>query len=228
MPSDRPSDRFQERSEYDPLFSGRGDFGDIAPPPEDDLEPVRQRFAAASRPYLHSPWSWLAWSILLPMAAFATKHVLWRAGPAGVLFVWSATILLGGAVEIGAILWAGRAGGAGNAGRRATRTPLAAWVLRLQGNLSLVALALSALCIWLDAAWALPGIWLLLLGHSFYMLGGLAFPPFQTCGLIFQLGGLVALWPTLSPLPIFAVTTAVGNLWMAWRIWRNRFEKPVR
>ena len=221
MPSGRPS----ERSEYDPLFSGRSD----APPPEDDLEPVRQRFAAASRPYLHSPWSWLAWAILLPMAAFATKHVLWRAGPAGVLFVWSATIMLGGAVEIGAIFRAGRAGNADNVGRaslRASRTPLATWVLRLQGNLSFVALALSALCIWLDASWALPGIWLLLLGHSFYMLGGLAFPPFRTCGLIFQLGGLVALWPTLSPLPIFAIATAAGNLWMAWRIWRERAAGP--
>jgi hypothetical protein len=203
-----------DSSEYDPLFSGRGD---PAATPEDDLEPVRERFAAASRPYLHSPWSWLAWALLLPAAALVTPEAVRRAGPAGVLFVWSATILLGGAVEIGAIFRAGR-----GAGGRAARTPLAAYVLRLQGNLSFVALALSGLCLWLDAAWALPGIWLLLLGHSFYMLGGLAFPPFRTCGLIFQLGGLAALWPTLSPLPVFAVTTAAGNLWMAWRIWRER------
>jgi len=38
-----------------------------------------------------------------------------------------------------------------------------------------VALALSALLVWQDLAWALPGLWLLLLGHSFYMLGGIAF-----------------------------------------------------
>jgi hypothetical protein len=212
---DRASDRFISRSEYDPLFVGSGNAGSTGggTTEDDDLEPVRERFAAASRPYLHSPWSWLAWALLLPAAALLTPEAVRRAGPAGVLFIWSATILLGGAVEVGAIL---------RAGRRAARTPLAGYVLRLQGNLSFVALALSALCLWLDAAWALPGIWLLLLGHSFYMLGGLAFAPFRTCGIVFQIGGLAALWPTLSPLPVFAVTTAAGNLWMAWRIWRER------
>jgi hypothetical protein len=213
---DPASDRFISRSEYDPLFAGSARTGGGADP-EDDLEPVRERFAAASRPYLHSPWSWLAWAVLLPVAALITPEAVHRSGPAGALFIWSATILLGGAVEIGAIL---------RAGRRTARTPLAAYVLRLQGNLSFVALALSVLCLWLDAAWALPGIWLLLLGHSFYMLGGLAFAPFRTCGLLFQIGGLAALWPTLSPLPVFAVTTAAGNLWMAWRIWRERSAHP--
>jgi hypothetical protein len=195
-------------SEYDPLFTGSDNAS-----PEDDLEPVRERFAAASRPYLHSPWSWLAWAVLLPAASFATPAALRRGGPAGVLFAWSLTILAGGAVEVAAIL---------RSGRKMPRTPLAGWVLRLQGNLSFIALALSALLLWLDAAWALPGIWLLLLGHSFYMLGGLAFPPFRTCGLIFQIGGAAALWPTFSPLAIFALTTAVGNGWMAWGIWRER------
>jgi hypothetical protein len=213
---DPASDRFISRSEYDPLFAGSARTGAGADP-EDDLEPVRERFAAASRPYLHSPWSWLAWAVLLPVAALVTPEAVRRSGPAGALFIWSATILIGGAVEIGAILL-----GRGRAGRRTARTPLAAYVLRLQGNLSFVALALSVLCLWLDAAWALPGIWLLLLGHSFYMLGGLAFPPFRTCGLIFQIGGLAALWPTLPPLPVFAVTAAAGNLWMAWRIWRQQ------
>ena len=108
-------------------------------------------------------------------------------------------ILLGGAVEILAIRRVRRAD------RRST---LAAWVLRLQGNLSFVALVLSALLIWQDLAWALPGLWLLLLGHSFYMLGGLAFEPFRTCGLIYQLGGLAALWPGGSPLGVFAAATA--------------------
>jgi hypothetical protein len=201
-------------SEYDPLFTGSGDAS-----PEDDLEPVRERFAAASRPYLHSPWSWLAWAILLPNAALLTPAAVARAGPAGGLFTWSLTILIGGAVEVGAILRAGRSG---RAEGRAARTPLAAWVLRLQGNLSMIALALSALLLYLDAAWALPGLWLLLLGHSFYMLGGLAFPPFRTCGILFQIGGLAALWPTLPPLPIFALATAAGNGWMAWQIWRGR------
>src|SRR5437764_4371072 len=109
-------------SEYDPLFTGSGNAS-----PEDDLEPVRERFAAASRPYLHSPWSWLAWAVLLPVAALVTPEAVRRSGPAGALFIWSATILIGGAVEIGAIL---------RAGRRTARTPLATYVLRLQGNLS--------------------------------------------------------------------------------------------
>ena len=105
----------------------------------------------------------------------------------------------------------------------ATRsTPLAAWVLRLQGNLSLVAVALSIFLLWQDLAWALPGLWLLLLGHSFYMLGGLAFEPFRVCGIVFQLGGVAALWPDGRPLLAFAVAAFVGNLWMAVGVWRER------
>jgi hypothetical protein len=127
-------------------------------------------------------------------------------------------ILLGGAVEVLAIRRSGRKEAGGT---------LAAWVLRLQGNLSFVALALSALLVWQDLAWALPGVWLLLLGHSFYMLGGLAFPPFRTCGLIFQLGGLVALWPDGNPLLAFAVATAAGNLWMGIGVWRARDDEAT-
>jgi hypothetical protein len=136
-------------------------------------------------------------------------------GPAAVLFAWSAVILAGGAVEIVGIRRAGGGFGGGS-------TPLASWVLSVQGNLSLVALALSFLLVWQESAWALPGLWLLLLGHSFYILGGLAFPPFKTCGLIYQVGGLVALWPGGAPLLAFAVATAVGNLWMGFSIWRER------
>jgi hypothetical protein len=99
-------------------------------------------------------------------------------------------------------------------------TPLAAWALRIQGNLSLVAVALSALLIWQDLAWALPGLWLLLLGHSFYMLGGLAFEPFRACGILYQIGGIAALWPGGAPLPVFAAATAAGNLWMGIAVWR--------
>ena len=101
-------------------------------------------------------------------------------------------------------------------------TPLASWVLRLQGNLSLIAVALSVFLLWQDLAWALPGLWLLLLGHSFYMLGGLAFPPLRVCGIVFQLGGVAALWPGGTPLPAFAAAAFVGNLWMAWGVWRSR------
>lgn len=199
-------------SEYEPLFtSTRTGPGDV----DDDLEPVRERFRAASRPFLRSPWSWFSWAVLLPAAALVTPGALRAGGFSGVLFTWSAVILLGGAVEIVAIR---RAGGGGS-----RSTPLASWVLRLQGNLSLVAVALSALLVWQDVAWALPAVWLLLLGHSFYMLGGLAFEPFRTCGILYQLGGLAALWPGAA-LPAFAVATAVGNLWMGFSVWRDRSD----
>lgn len=193
-------------TEYDPLFSSSRAGAD-------DLEPVRERFRAASRPFLQNPVSWFAWSALLPGAALATPLALRLAGPSGVLFTWSGVILLGGAVEFLGIR---------RSGRQAPGGTLAAWVLRLQGNLSLVALALSVLLVWQDLAWALPGLWLLLLGHSFYMLGGLAFEPFRACGLIYQIGGLAALWPDGYPLEVFAVATAAGNLWMGLAVWRER------
>lgn len=195
-------------SEYDPLFTP-------ARPVEDDLEPVREHFRKASRPFLRSPWSWFAWSVLLPAVALATPLALRMGGPPAVLFAWSGAILAGGAVEIVGIRKAGGGFGGGS-------TPLASWVLSVQGNLSLAALILSALLVWQDLAWALPGLWLLLLGHSFYVLGGLAFGPFKTAGLIYQLGGLAALWPDGSPLLAFALATAVGNAWMGLSIWRGR------
>ena len=198
-------------SEYDPIFTAPA--GADGGPLEDDLEPVRERFRNASRPFLRSPWPWFAWAFLLPAVALATPLAARLFGPAGVLLVWSATILLGGAVEALAI-W--RAGG------RAARTPLAGWVLRVQGNLSLVALGLSAVLLWQDLPQLVPAVWLLLLGHSFYVIGGLSFPPFRTCGVIFQLGGVAALWPSWDPLIAFAVAVAIGSLWLAVGILRER------
>jgi hypothetical protein len=203
-------------SEYDPLFSP-------APAGEDDLATVRELFRAASAPYLRSPWSWLTWALVLPAAALATSWVIsagtggvvkrgMGGGPALVLLVWSVAILLGGAVEIAAIR---RARGTARA------TPLAAWALRLQGNLSLVALVLSFLLVWQDLAWVLPGLWLLLLGHAFYVLGGLSFEPYRAYGLIYQAGGIAALWPGGAPLGVFALAAGVGNLWMAVAVWRE-------
>jgi uncharacterized membrane protein len=193
-------------SEYDALFSGHRAT-------DDDLEPVRERFRAAGRPYLRSPWSWCAWAVLLPTAALVTPQVFRRGGPIGVLIAWAVIILVGGAVELAVIL---------RGGRGARGTPLATWVLRVQGNLSLVALVLSLLLLWQDMAWVLPGLWLLLLGHSFYLLGGIAFEPFRVSGFLYQLGGIVALWPGGVPLAVFAVTTALGNLWIARGVWRER------
>jgi hypothetical protein len=195
-------------TEYDPLFAS----SQTGP---DDLEPVRERFRAASRPFLQNPISWFAWSALLPGAALATPTAMRLAGPSGVLFTWSGVILLGGAIEFLGIRRSGRLSQGGT---------LAAWVLRLQGNLSLVALILSALLVWQDMAWALPGLWLLLLGHSFYMLGGLAFEPIRACGILYQIGGVAALWPDGYPLETFALATAAGNLWMGLGVWRAQRE----
>lgn len=63
------------------------------------------------------------------------------------------------------------------------RSSLGSWVLRVQGNLSLVALVLSVAAVVADRAVLLPGIWLFLLGHSFYSVGGLAFAPYRPFGL---------------------------------------------
>jgi hypothetical protein len=193
--------------EYDPLL-GR------APAEHDDLERARDLFAAASRPFLVSPWPWVGWALILPAAALSTPTVLDAAGPGAVLGLWSLAILAGGAVELLGIR-RGR--------RRHAGTPLAGWVLNAQGNLSLVALLLSLALLWNDAGALLPGLWLLLLGHSFFQLGGLAFPPFRAYGLLYQLGGAAALWPAaLDPYRVFAAATAVANLWLAAAVFRAR------
>jgi hypothetical protein len=193
-------------SEYDPLFAGAE--GETA----DDLDVVRERFARASRPFLRSPWTWLAWAVLAPAAALLTAPAAARFGPPGVLLLWSAAILAGGAVEAAAIL-RGRG--------REPRSPLSRWVLHVQGNTSLLAVALSALLLWLDAAWALPGVWLLMLGQSFYLLGGLALPAFRGCGLLYQAAGLIALWPDGPALEVLAAAMLIGNLWLARAVRRN-------
>lgn len=196
-------------SEYDPLFSGGGAAGEAA----DDLDEVRERFARAGRPFLRSPWTWIAWALLLPAAALSTEAVAASWGPAGVLLLWSGTILAGGAVEAVSIA---------RAGRSEPRGPLAAWVLRMQGNTSLLAVAFSALLLWAGQAWALPAVWLLLLGHSLYLLGGLALPAFRQCGLLYQAAGLVTLWPWGFGLEVFAGAMLAGNLWLARAVWRER------
>lgn len=197
-------------SDYDPAFGGDESLAE-----DDDLAQVRELFGVASRPFLSSPWSWLAWAVLLPAAALATPGVGRVAGPPALLLFWSVVILIGGTIEM--LVVRRRRRGAG--GRSIAR-----WTLRAQGNLSLVALALSLALGWRGMALAelLPGVWLLLLGHSFFILGGLAFRPLRTAGLLYQLGGLLALWPALPALPVFAATTGLGNLWMAVAISRAR------
>lgn len=194
-------------SEYDPIGSGESPFAG-----DDDLERVRRRFERASRPFL-SPWSWLGWALLLPAAALATRPLLRSAGPSGALLLWSGAVLVGGSVELLQI----------RRGRRlAATSSLARWALRVQGNLSLVALALSLVLLWQGLAWVLPGLWLLVLGHSLYLLGGLAAPPLRSAGLVFQAGGVAALWPGVDALAVLALATFAGSSWAAWGIYRRR------
>jgi hypothetical protein len=198
--------------EYDPVTRPRRGSG---PGGEDDLEQVRDLFASASRAFLVSPWPWLAWALLLPAAALATEPVLGALGPAAVLALWSATILAGGAVELFLGIRRGE--------RVHGRTPLGGWVLAVQGNLSLVALLLSGALLWAGQGRMLPGAWLLLLGHSFFQLGGIAFPPFRVYGLLYQAGGAAALWPIgVDPYLVLAGVTALANLWLAWSVNRER------
>ncbi len=180
-------------SEYDPLFAA------AAAVEGRDLERVQEFFAAAARPYLRSPWPWALWALLLPAAALATERAA-AAGPLAVLMLWAVTVLIGGAFEAALILR-----------DRRPRTALAAWVLRAQGNLSLVGVGLSLLLVLAGLGWALPALWLLIVGHSFTTLGGLAFRPLRATGVFYQCAGVVALLPPARPLWVFALATAVGN-----------------
>ncbi len=192
-------------SEYDPVFTARG---------EDDLAAVRDVFAGAAAPFLRTPWSWFAWALLLPAISLLTPGIHSARGPFAVVLGWSVTILIGGVVEG----WLVRDRGA------APRTTLAGWVLRGQANLSLVAAALSAALAWAGELALVPAVWLLILGHSFLVLGGLAFRPFRRTGWIYQLGGLAALWPGQDGLLWFAIATGLGNLATAWAIRRHRLQ----
>ncbi|MCB9377952.1 MAG: hypothetical protein H6511_04220 [Holophagales bacterium] len=201
----------RERSAYDPVFDEeeRG-------PEHDDARVARAAFERASRAYLASPLPWIAWALVLPAAALATPRAYAVGREAGVVLAWSVAILVGGAVEGASLLLA----------RRTIRGgPLGAWAMRVQGNLSLVAVALSGLLVWLDGARALPGLWLLLLGHSFFALGGLSLPALRTTGVLYQLGGVSALLPGAPALALFAAVTAAGNLWVAFGIAR-RARRP--
>lgn len=194
-------------SEYDPLIRR------AEPAESDDLELVRRHFDAARRPYLASPVPWLVWAIVLPAAALTTPIAASLDAEGGVLFLWSVAVLVGGVVEGGFILR-----------RRGRATRLGGWVMQLQGNQSLVGLLLSLFLIWRNLALVLPALWLLLIGHSFFLLGGLAFRPMRWAGIFYQLGGAIALWPAARPLLVFAVTSAIGNLTIAAGLLREARE----
>jgi hypothetical protein len=201
-------------SEYDPLF-GRGSG---APSDPTDLARVRAAFAQASRPYLSSPWPWVGWAIALPAAALATPAAVAARGPAGVVGLWCFAILAAGSLE-GALLLKAR--------RRLGGSPLGSWAMTIQGNLSLVGAALSLALVFAGAARLLPAVWLLLLGHSLFVLGGLALPAMRAGGIVYQVGGVAALVPGVPPLVAFAAATALGNLWIAAGVARQRAAGAV-
>ena len=203
-------------SEYDPVFAPRADG-----PESRDLAEVKRLFSAASRPYLSAAFPWFFWSFVLPAAALAAGRLRAAASLPGQLGLWSAAILLGGGVEALFLYRHRRRLGGGS--------PLGSWAMTLQGNLSLVAVALSIALVAAGAPRLLPGLWLLLLGHSLFALGGLAFPPQRAAGLVYQLGGALALLPGAPELALFAATTAVGNLWIGIGVLRrNAAERPRR
>ena len=195
-------------SEYDPIVP----LGELSHEPS-DLEQVRQLFERSADRFLRSPWSWLLWAAVVAVASLATRVVLAEAGGWSVVILWSTAILVGGAVE--ALLYA-------RGGSDLKPSRLARWVLRSQANLSLVGLALSIFLVWRGHPGALPGVWLLILGHSFFSHGGLGFRPFRAAGAIYQIGGLAALTPWVDPLVALAVAVITGNLWLAVAVWRRR------
>lgn len=194
-------------SEYDPIVPLR----ELTHEPS-DLDQVRELFERSADRFLRSPWSWVLWAGVVAAAALATRPVYAAAGGWSVVILWSSAILVGGAVE--AVLYA-RGGSALQPSR------LARWVLRSQANLSLVGLVLSVYLVWRGDPAALAGVWLLVLGHSFWAHGGLGFPAFRGAGGLYQLGGVAALTPWVDPLVALAAAVAAGNLWLAVSVWRR-------
>ena len=194
-------------SEYDPIVP----LDELDHEPS-DLDRVRELFERSADRFLRSPWSWVSWAVVVAVAALATRTVHAAGSGWSVLVLWSTAILVGGAVE--AILYA-------RSGRDAKPSQLARWVLRGQANLSLVGLFLSIYLVWRGHPEALAGVWLLILGHSFWSHGGLGFAAFRGAGVLYQVGGVAALTPWVDPLVALAVSVSAGNLWLAVAVWRR-------
>ena len=189
-------------SEYEPVFGApSGSFSS-------DLAEAKQLFEEASRPFLGSPLPWLGWAILFPCAALLTGAVAASFSWVGVLLLWSVTILVGGFVEILSI----------RRRRPMVSSSLASWVFQTQANLSLVAVVLSLVLVVYGRPQAIPAVWLLVLGHSLFMLGGLAFHPVRQAGLLYQVGGILTLLPQLDSMVTLAVTTLIANGWISLKV----------
>lgn len=194
-------------SEYDPIVPRRELSAERS-----DLEQVRALFEGSAERFLRSPWSWIVWAVIVGVTALVTRAIQDLVGPWVIVVVWSTAILVGGVAE--AVLYA-------KSGQELRPSELGRWVLRSQGNLSMVGIAVSVFLIWRGEAGALPGVWLLVLGHSFYSHAGLGFAAFRQAGAAYQLGGVIALTPWVDPLLALAASVAAGNLWLAAAIWRR-------
>ena len=183
-----------------------------------DLAAARSLFRAASGPFLASPLPWFGWALIFPTAALLTPSVAEVFSWPGVILLWSFSILTGGAFELFAVR---------SRGGLSASSALASWAFRVQANLSLIGVVLSFLCILWGRPGALPAVWLLVLGHSLFMLGGLAFAPLRRAGLVYQLGAILSLLPWVDPLQVLAATTLVANTWVGISIWRRRDSAEV-
>ena len=195
-------------SEYDPIRPRQPLAGGAS-----DLDTVQALFSRAAAGYLHSPWPWLSWAIVLPFAALMTADVAAGGGPIAVLLLWSATILLAGAVEA-VTMWRSR--------KALVPSDITRWVLKGQGNLSLIAIAITAAMAWHRMYDFLPAVWLLLIGHSFFSIGGLSSNALKRGGVLYQVGGVISLLPWFGSLSVFAATTALANLTIAVSLWLRR------
>jgi hypothetical protein len=184
-------------SEYDPLRPRQPLSGEAS-----DLDKVQALFAGAASGYVSSPWPWVCWAIVLPAAAMMTTEVATVVGPLAVLLLWSIAILVAGAVEAFSMRRARNTAG---------RSDITGWVFKGQGNLSLIAIVLTGALAWQRLYDFLPAVWLLLIGHSFFAVGGLASNALKRGGLLYQIGGVVSLLPWFESLDVFAAATALAN-----------------
>ncbi len=182
------------------------------------MDKVQELFSHAASGYVSSPWPWVCWAFVLPAAALMTPTVATAVGPVAVLLLWSVAILLAGAVEALSMR---------RARKGVTPSDITRWVFRGQGNLSLIAIVLTLALGWQRMYEFLPAVWLLLIGHSFFSIGGLAASALKRGGLLYQVGGVISLLPWFESLIVFAVTTAVANATIALSLLLRRRRESV-
>ncbi len=183
--------------EYEPIFFTRKskDSKEI----RDDLSIVQHLFKNAAQPFLSTPWGWLGWSIILPSSLLLTPVVNLKSGLRGIILLWSFSVLLGGIIEITAI----------RNSRYKNISNLSGWAYSIQGNLSLVGLALTSLLIF-SSPRIIPSLWLLIIGHSFYSLGSLADNILKYVGIYYQVMGIFTIFT--HPLYISAFAFFSANI----------------